>query len=256
MTRTASENTHSPEGRTHGLRAELAYGQLLERVVKGRLAPGEPVKEARISQLLGVSRTPVRDALSRLAREGFLVSSNRGRRTELEVTQLSVSDVVELWGLMGALEGFSIQTVSELGRERCRELARVLTDINDDLVAACDLRPWDSDLVADLGSRFHVCFMDACAGPRVLALYKTVRPHVERYEWAYGTQVSADYRLSTDEHLAIITAVEVGDGQLAKALIEKHWAADTERTCATIAPLVDPAKASVRRATSRDRTRQ
>jgi DNA-binding GntR family transcriptional regulator len=79
--------------------------------------------------------------------------------------------------------------------------------------------------------------MDVCAGPRALALYKTMRPHVERYEWAYGTRVTADYRLSTDEHLAIIAAVEIGDGQLAKRLIEQHWAAGAQRTCATIAPL-------------------
>ena len=150
------------------------------------------------------------------------------------VAHLSANDVVELWGLMGALEGFSIQSVSKLAPQGCRELARVLDDINHDLVAACDLRPWDSDLVADLMSRFHVCFMNECAGPRVLTLYKTVRPHVERYEWAYGTQVSAEYSLSTDEHLAIIAAVEAGDGKLAKTLIERHWAADTERTCATI----------------------
>ena len=225
-------------GRTHGLRAELAYRRVLELVVKGRFAPGEKVTEGRVSQWLGISRTPVREALSRLASEGFLVSSTRGRRTELMVSHLSANDVVELWGLMGALEGFSIQAVSDLGPENSRKLARILADINDELVAACDLRPWDSDLIADLMSRFHVRFMNECAGPRVLALYRTLRPHIERYEWAYGTQVGAEYRPSTDEHFAIIAAVEVGDGKLAKTLIEQHWAADTERTCRTVAALV------------------
>lgn len=248
MTHAVSENRPEAfETGTHGLRAELAYRRVLELVVKGRLAPGEQVREGRIAQWLGVSRTPVRDALSRLAREGFLVSSNRGRRTELMVTGLSAEDVIELWGLMGALEGFSIEAVSDLGPERCEELARELGHINDELITACNLRPWHPDLVADLMSRFHVCFMDACAGRRVLALYRTVRPHVERYEWAYGTQGSSDYRLSTDEHLSIIAAVQAGNGQLARRLIAQHWAAGAERTCATIASVAEASQTANRR---------
>ena len=228
------QNKLPAEGGTHGLRADLAYSRLRELVVKGRLVPDEPVTESRICELLGISRTPVRRALSRLANEGFLVASTHGRRTELKVSRLSAGDLVELFGLMAALEGLCIQTVSALGAERCTSLARELRAVNDELVGALDRRPWDPDLVADLNSRFHVSFMDVCAGPRVLAIYSSVRPHVERYDWAFGTHGSADYRLSADEHLAIIDAVETGDGGLAKRLIEQHWEAGAERTSQSI----------------------
>ena len=67
-----------------------------------------------------------------------------------------------------------------------------------------------------------------------MPVYRTLRQHVERYEWAYGTQGSGDYRQSSLEHLAIIEAVRRGDGIRARTLVEEHWQAGAERTCATV----------------------
>jgi DNA-binding GntR family transcriptional regulator len=181
-----------------------------------------------------VSRTPVREALARLARELFLVPATNGRRTELVVAPLAEAQMQELWGLIGGLEGVAIAAVSNMGREMRRQLASAMAELNDELSTAVR-RPRDVDRVSQLQSEFHICFMNVCAGPLLRRVYDTVRPHVQRYEWAYGAQARATYARSIKEHRAIIDAVGRGDGTRARALVESHWAGGVVRMASWVA---------------------
>ncbi len=220
---------------THGDRAERTYVRLLKLIIRGQLPPGARAVESELAGRFGVSRTPVRESLARLAREGFLVPSTSGRRTELVVAPLRPEDVVELWGIIGVLEGLAIQAVATMRAEDRSELVADLERINADLMAVTSARPRDSDLVFELQTRFHICFMDRCAGPRLRALYDSVRPHVRRYEWAYGTQADAPYAPSIDEHRRLIAAIASGDPRNAKEVVERHWAEAATRTGELIA---------------------
>lgn len=227
-------NTLAPTERTaapsHGELAERTYAKLRDLIVRGRLAPGARAAESELASRFGVSRTPLRESLARLAREGFLVPATRGRRTELVVAPLSTAAMAELWGIIGALEGLAIQAVGGMGADERASLVAELERWNDELVAATTARPRDNDVVFELQTAFHVCFMDRCAGPQLRALYDSVRPHVQRYEWAYGTQSDAPYAPSIAEHREIIAAIASGDPGSARDAIERHWAAGTTRT--------------------------
>jgi DNA-binding GntR family transcriptional regulator len=221
-------------GAQHGERAETVYRQVRDLVVRGRLAPGVPALEARLARRFGVSRTPVRESLARLAHEGFLVSGTNGRRTELVVAPLRPETVPELWALVGRIEGLAIESVSLLGTESRRQLARSLARINDELASAAAARTRDIDSISELMTDFHVCFMDQCAGEVLRPVYSSLRPHVRRYEWAYGMDARARYDESTREHRGIVDAIAAGDGARARRLIERHWANGAKRTLALI----------------------
>ncbi len=211
------------------------YLKLRDQIVRGRLRPGSRAVEADLARRFGVSRTPVREALARLARERYLVPAGPGRRKEFLVAPLVVADVAELWGTIGALEGLAIQAVAALAAEERAALVSALERVNADLEAAAHARPRDNDLVSELMTAFHECFMEACAGPHLRALYDSVRPHVQRYEWAYGSQTDAPYDPSIAEHRRIIAAVAAGNGREARVALEQHWANGVDRTNALIA---------------------
>ena len=76
--------------------------------------------------------------------------------------------------------------------------------------------------------------MDRCAGSWLRSLYDSVRPHVQRYEWAYATYSEATYRPSIREHRQIIAAIAAADPQAAKAMLERHWLNGGKRAVATM----------------------
>ena len=220
---------------SHGELPERTYAKLRDLIIRGRLAPGERAVETELARRFGISRTPLRESLARLTREGYLVSATQGRRKELVVAPLDTAAVAELWGIIGALEGFAIQAVADMSAEERPSLVTELEQVNADLVEASRARPRDNDEVFELQSAFHVCFMDRCAGPHLRLLYDSVRPHVQRYEWAYGTQSDAPYAPSIAEHREIIATIAEGDGRAARDAVERHWARGIQRTTALIA---------------------
>ena len=98
-----------------------------EMILRGRLKPGQRVTEVMLAQLLGMSRTPVRQALPVLAREGLLVES--GTRGYL-VRTFTRSDILDAIDLRGVLEGFAVRRIACAGSPtrhgftNCRNCAR------------------------------------------------------------------------------------------------------------------------------------
>jgi DNA-binding GntR family transcriptional regulator len=222
---------------THGELPDRIYTKLRDLIIRGRIAPGSRVVEADLARRFGVSRTPVREALAQLAREKYVVPAGRGRRTEFRVAPLDAAEVAELWGITAALEGFAIQAVTGLSTSTRKTLVEELERVNQALEVASHARPRDNDVWGELMSAFHERFMSYCAGPYLSTIYESVRHHVQRYEWAFGTIADAPLAPSIAEHRRIIGAVAAGDGPAARRAIEEHWANGLERTGALIVRL-------------------
>jgi Transcriptional regulators len=218
----------------HGSLPERTYHQLRDLIVRGRILPEQRVVEAEVSERFGVSRTPVREALARLVQEGYLVPITGQRRTEVAVAPLSTDSVAELWGMIGALEGYAVSTISAFPAARREILADDLEKLNQDLHAASAAKPRNADKLFELQAAFHQRFIDETAGSHLLTVYAMLRPQVQRYEWVYGTRLDADYEPSTTEHLHIIAAVRSGDAKTARQAVESHWARAAARTIAII----------------------
>src|SRR5437867_8525608 len=89
----------------HGSRPDQVYARLRDLIVQGSLAPGSRIVETEIASRLGVSRTPVREALQRLQQEGFVMGAPGAQQSRLTVAPLTRDDVHELLDIVGALEG-------------------------------------------------------------------------------------------------------------------------------------------------------
>ncbi|HEV8409574.1 MAG TPA: GntR family transcriptional regulator [Gemmatimonadaceae bacterium] len=227
----------------HGELPGQMYERLRELIIRGRLPAGARAVEAEIAVRFGVSRTPVREALARLHHEGYLAAKNLGRRTQLIVAPLTIEQMRELWRVIGALEGLVIEFVSCLGAARRRQIARELEELNDALERVSAARPRNADDVFDAQIKFHERFISEYDGPVVLSLYRTVRPQVERYEWAYGAESEAELAPSAGEHRKIIDAVRSGDAHRARAAVEAHWANALTRTSAVISRILGKPRA-------------
>lgn len=233
----------------HGLLPTHTYESLRDLIIRGRFAAGYRVVEAEMAQRFGVSRTPIREALARLVQEGYLAPVSNGARTELIVAPLSGASIRELWGMIGALEGYAIESVASLPDIRRHALADDLKRLNLELREASSARPRDPDRLFELQTAFHVRFVNEVAGPRLHAAYESVRLHVQRYEWIYGTRASADYEPSTSEHRRIIEAIRAGDPGEAKNAVESHWKNAAKRTVTVIEQI--PARGLLRTARGR-----
>src|SRR5438045_9034760 len=108
----------------HGSRPEQVYSRLRDLIVQGLLAPGSRIVETEIATRLGVSRTPVREALHRLQQDCYVIGSPGAGQSRLTVAPLTRDDVYELLNIVGALEGTGARGAALLSQAERRNLVR------------------------------------------------------------------------------------------------------------------------------------
>jgi DNA-binding GntR family transcriptional regulator len=204
-------------------RPNQVYDRVRALIIRGRIAPGVRIVENDIAERLGVSRTPAREAILRLYQEGFLVAANTTRRVELTVAPLTREDLVELYGIMAALEGHASRRIEALDALQRRDLVRDLKELEQQFEKVATERKLDFDRVFERHNAFHERLVEACAGPRHRAMIETVRPQVDRYEWVYGPLVGPNYEATFVEHAAIIKAVRDGSGERTERAVAANW---------------------------------
>ena len=187
------------------LRDEV-YRQVLDRIHRGDLAAGARLRDTDLASQLGVSRTPVREALLRLAREGVLDSSmGRGFR----VRPLDASELQEVGVILGALESLALRISTEPSPDRLDRLAeldRRLEHTRGD-AAAC----------LDLEDEWHRVLLEGCPNRRLLDLIASLRQVPRRYLAAYMRDAGR-LSLSTVPHSKIVHALREGGRDSAAAM--------------------------------------
>jgi len=203
-----------------------AIVRLREMILRGELAPGQRVAEAPVAERLGVSRTPVRQALPLLAQEGLLTEhETRG----YVVRAFTPGDVLDAIDVRGVLEGVAARRVAERGASKgfIRELRACLHD-GDVLLRKRRLESSDEAPYSDMNVRFHALILKEAgsqilaealernsrvpfAGPQALAFDKT---NLERM---YDVLFQAHR-----QHHAIVEALERGESGRAEALMREH----------------------------------
>ena len=189
---------------------EALIATLLERIVKGTLEPGAKIIESRLAAGLKVSRTPLREALLQLEREGLVRSDLRRGFT---VEPLSAREVRETYPMLAALEWLAVRNSAGLLAGLAPELER----INRDFAAARS-----PQRALELDTRWHETLMSHCRNSRLIALVHRLRRVIRRYEYFY----MADTRLvatSAGQHRAIISAIKRGDLAEMAAAIELNY---------------------------------
>ena len=190
---------------------DQVYLQLLHQIEHGTLPVASKLRDSAIATELGVSRTPVREALVRLAREGML-SAEPGRGFRL--TPMTPTELRDIGSILAALEPLALDQSpdpSEDQLDRLREVVRRLEQTRGD-ISAC----------VELDDQFHRVLLEGCSNRRLLALLETLRRSLRRYLHHYlqrGGRVS----LSTLQHTRIADALRKGDRAGARQLLERKW---------------------------------
>jgi DNA-binding GntR family transcriptional regulator len=207
----------------HGSRPEQVYARLRDLIVDGLLAPGSRIVETEIASRLGVSRTPVREALQRLQQEGYVMGSPGAQQSRLTVAPLTRDDVYELLNIVGALEGMGARGAASVPAGDRRNLSRDLKALNAEFFKAGKASPIDHSSLYDIDNQFHRRIVEASAGPRLLALHDAVKPQAERYIRMYISMLTTDIRVSVNEHDVIIAAIEEGRADDAEQAVQVNW---------------------------------
>lgn len=210
------------ETATHGRRAVI---ELREKILSGELQGGMRLFEVPLAEALDISRTPVREALSRLAEEGLLDRLPNGG---FVVRRFGYADVIDSIELRGVMEGTAARLAAERG-VRPEALDQIKLTLK--LLDACfgDLPDEvDFDAYSDLNERFHH-ELAALAGSEI------IRREVDRASALPFASPSAflpdktniatfrrSLRAAQDQHRAMIDAIEAGEGSRAEAVAREH----------------------------------
>ena len=222
---------------TGGGRISRAYEQLCELIVYGRLPPGARIAEGTLAEALGVSRTPVREALQRLRQEGLLVEvgGGSGLRGRLAVAPLQRDRMEELYALAGAVEGLAARGLTRLEATQREQLALRMEEIERAFHEEASRRAPELDRLFELHQAFHRAFVEAGAGPETRAVLRTIKPQLDRYEWFYAPIAGPDFTPTRREHAAIVEAVRHGDAQALEDAVRANYSNGAQR----VGPLID-----------------
>ena len=203
--------------------------------MQGLLAPGSRVVETEVAARLGVSRTPVREALQRLQQEGFVVGAAGAQQARLTVAPLTRADVHELLNIVGELEGLGARWAAGLPVTERRALTKELKALNAEFYRTGRSVPIDHGRLYEADERLHRQIVEACAGPRLIALHDSVKPQAERYIHMYISMLTSDIKASVAEHDAMIDAIDAGDADGAQHAVQANWRHAADRIGKVIA---------------------
>src|ERR1700747_2009908 len=204
----------SPTSLTHG-----AYAELRPQLLACRFAPGEKLKIDDLCHRFGAGASAVREALSRLASEGFVVSEpQRGFR----VAPLSVDALSDLTNVRCSIEELCLRGAIEKGGiEWQSQVVAALHRLSHTPLWADKAARRYSDEYAKAHETFHEVLAAGCGSPWLLHLRTILFNHSERYRWFSGPFSKVDRDLDR-EHREIAEAALSRDSDRAVALLNKH----------------------------------
>lgn len=197
-----------------GLLKERAYTELRSRILRNEYLPGKFLAERQLAAELGMSKTPVKAALERLAQEGFInVSPQQG----IVVRDLTFEEIADLYQIRHALEGFVLQsvagTLTEEQVERLNEnlAQQVANEKNSDFLRA-----------AELDAKFHLMFSEFLGNHEIIRVMQQLIDKTHRVISRVFRTHPTRAHSSLSEHEELARTTINGEGEKAATLLEKH----------------------------------
>jgi DNA-binding GntR family transcriptional regulator len=192
---------------------DRVYRLLKDSVIRHRFKPGERLLDQEIADNLGVSRTPVREALNRLGAEGLIeIVPRRGAF----VIDLSAKDIKDIYEVREVLETLAIRlAVPRLSDEDLVALAQI--------TEACSAALDRKDYVAcfELDREFHDRVVRLSGNAKLAEINTLLGGNIQTTRWRH-CQDGDRQQLSFEEHLEILEALKKRDAELASALVSDH----------------------------------
>lgn len=209
--------------------SDRAYRALLADIVEGTLAPGADLAEVEQSVRLGVSRTPLREALGRLTADG-LVEPQAGRG--LIVTEVSLDNIGELYEVREALEEKAARLAAQRGNpKKFVPLLEAFAGLANRIESGPDgIRKY-----YDLNCQFDDAIDDAINNPYLVSALHNIRTHLARVRRIAQDNPRRLQEAARETHL-ILQAIIAGDGNLAAHAMHVHLHLSLMNIRASVAP--------------------
>jgi DNA-binding GntR family transcriptional regulator len=207
------------------------YQRLRQAILNGEIPAGGVVSQVQLADQLGVSRTPLREALRLLEQEG-LIEARPNRR--VRVTPLSVADLEQVYALRISVE--SLATYISVPRLSAVDLAQLRQQL-DEMTHFAEQQDYDG--WHEPHQRFHACLL-AQAPDRIRATISQLSDHAERYRRAYTTQVPMAWEIGINEHTRIWETAQAHDVDQTIGWLARHYTRVALNAVSLVAPEHDP----------------
>lgn len=194
---------------------EVVFVTLRRQILRGELKPGERLMEISLAKRLGVSRTPIREAIRKLEHEGLVVMIPRRGAHVAEITRQELNDVLEV---RLSLEILAIEkAVDRMKEPEIRKLKRAEAEFAE-LVERDDV---DLTELGEADEHFHDVIYEGTGNRRLIQILNNLREQMYRFRVEYMKTKNIRQTL-VDEHDAIVRAVESHDKEEAVRLTRLH----------------------------------
>lgn len=185
---------------------DVVYQTLREAILKGNLRPGERLMEMKLANKLGVSRTPIREAIRLLEQEGLAITIPRRGAQVAKMTEKDMEDVYEIRRTLEMLamnyfeKGLDVEQIANI---------RYAQKVFEEAVAEGDHAE-----IQRKDNEFHTVIYAATGNNRLVSVMNSLQEQLSRYRWAYLQHQSRLQEL-IEEHKIIVDALESGSKQAA-----------------------------------------
>ena len=192
---------------------EMVYEELKMQILTGAIVPGTRMMEVELAKEIGVSRTPIREAIRKLEKEGLVtIEPRRGAYA----SQISTEDMVEILEVRQNMEGLAaFFAASRMKPEQLADLKEVATNYN---TAVSDGNMED---MIKYDTRFHRIIVESCNNKILVQMIEQLQELVLRFRYIYYD----DFRRAENmpsEHEIILKAIERGDAEAAREAADIH----------------------------------
>lgn len=192
---------------------DIVFQKLRESIITGQLKPGDRLMEIKLANAMGVSRTPVREAIRKLQSEGLVIMNARRGAV---VAPINEQDMREILEIRKALESLACQLVAV---KATKENIEELRSINNVMRKAID--DGDISTITEQDVCFHETITELAANNHLASMLDQIKEHLYRYRLEFIKELKNKYVLA-EEHDKIIDAIESKNPKTAGREIEKH----------------------------------
>ena len=192
---------------------DLVYHSIRSAILKGDLKPGDRLMEMHLAQQLGVSRTPIREAIHMLEEEGLTISIPR---KGAHVAGLTLKDMEDIFEIRKVLEVFALKKICEDVSPDAIVKMRFALKIYQEAMSSGEI-----EVLVDKDADFHATIYDATSNQRLHGFVTQLRELLARYRWEV-LQSNTNWEKTYEEHKEIVDAIEAHDFERAKNAAIAH----------------------------------
>jgi len=189
------------------------FDNLKQAIVRGKIAPGEWLVESHIAEMLGISRTPVREAIHKLERERLIERQPRGGFT---VLGLEPDDIEETFGIRSVLEGYAARLATL--KHEPQELKALEAKIED--YRHC-LKIKQMDTLPEINTEFHEMLYDLSKSPRLIHMINGLRDQIFRFRQMILRNEKFAV-ISNEDHMQMLKYMRQRNPEKVESLVREH----------------------------------